>query len=111
MTEVLLGDGREPALLVAIHCCLSRLHVPRCASLDLDKTQHAVIPTYQVDLASPPRRTKIPRYHHVTKPPKIEVSILFATPPGFLVRGNTFRTKRPLRHPIQRPHRNLRDPP
>jgi hypothetical protein len=106
--KVLIGHGRQTALLVSIHGSFCGLHGVRGSGFDFDKAQHAMVPGDQVNFSAAARRAKIPRYHYESQAAEIEVRILFAATTRPLMHGSIVGRKRPLRYPIQCPNYGLR---
>jgi len=52
MAKVIAGHGGKGTLLVAVHGGFGGLYVARSAGLDLDKTQHILVPADEIDLTA-----------------------------------------------------------
>src|ERR1700746_3039949 len=79
-------NADRPALL-AIHRRLCRLNIVCGAGLDFDETKHVFVPPDEINLSMMPCRTKIPRHHHLTTPPQVEISIFLTATAGAVMRG------------------------
>jgi hypothetical protein len=75
---------------------LSGFNVVRSTSLDLDETEHVLVPADQINLPMMPRRAEVSRHHDVSAPAQIEISIFLAAPAGGLVGGDLNISRRGL---------------
>ena len=97
------------APFVPVHGGLGSLHIPRCPSLNFNKTKHISIPANQVDFASILRRTKIARHDHIAQLPQMEERFLFAIRTGAEVSRPRIRRQDSLTNPIQPANDRSRD--
>jgi hypothetical protein len=83
--QVLTGDRRDLAALVAVNGCLRSLHVVRSPRLNLYKTKNILLPANQVNFAGTLRRAEVARYDDVPQFPEMEVGFFFAMLANVLV--------------------------
>jgi hypothetical protein len=100
MPQVIACDSGQCPLLVAIHGRFGWLDIASGARLDLDETQHILVPANEVDFSSVMRRPEISRHHYVSTTAQVKVRIFFASLTGALMLRALVRGKGAFRQPI-----------
>jgi hypothetical protein len=103
MTKILVRNGGEGALLVAIHGSLGRFDRPGRACLDLNEAQNVSVPCDEVNLAAPQRRAKIACHHYIAAAAQVKVGIAFAAAASALMLRDS-RLGFPSSQPVQGIH-------
>jgi len=86
---------------MAVYGRLGSLHVARCPRLNLNKTQHIGIPTYQVNFSRLPRRTVVAGHNNVPQAAQMEAGVVFSTPAGALMCRPLVRRQSMPRQPVK----------
>src|SRR5208282_4522191 len=109
LTKVLICNGRQSTLFVAVHSRFGRLYVVGGTCFHFDKTQYIFVPANYVDFSPPAWRAKVARHHHVSQAPQVEVRSFLPAPSRPLMHGRNVGRKCVLCHPVQGKNCSLRN--
>src|SRR5579862_8866562 len=87
--EILARDQFDLPALVAVDGGCSGLHIARGARLHLDKTEHIVVPSDQINFPAAAGRAEIARDHGIAEFSQMKVSRFFAAASGSVM-GSEF---------------------
>ena len=107
MAQVFAGDGEKFPAFVPIHGGFGGLYVVGGAGLDLDETEHVLVPADQVDFAAPVGRAKIAGNHDVAVSPQVEVGVFLASPAGAEVFSDVVRRQGTAGDPVEDANRGV----
>src|SRR3954452_1036536 len=99
-SQVIANNDLQVAPLLAIHCSFRRFNGASRTRLHLDEAQYVFIPSDQINLTMMPRRTVVPRDHHVSTLAEIKVGGLLATTAGAEVGRSRLSVRRFRGYPI-----------